>query len=573
MRRLRQWLVRVAVAAALAAVAVAIVNLAMGASIARRVAVGKLRAMGLEVKRLESGRPGFRALHLSNLEIGPDAGLSARSITIRYDLGALVFGRVEAIEVSDAVWTVGAMPKAAPRSGHGPSITSSELPLDRLELRSGTIRLTLDGRTNEIAIDGALRSAAGRLVGAVTLAGDLVLPGGLSVSEARATIPVTIGLGGAQVDAGTNGTATFSTASTRLGERSFPGVGGSFTVQDRRLSGIAAWPVAGAGELELVFSADLGAEPLRGEVLIPAADLAVEDPRLFARLLLGDQAADWRVDGTIGLEGRIDFDGSTRAAHLDARISGGSLESPALGVEIGGIEGAARLSGLTPPVSEPSSITFSGGRAGSLPLSEGEVRVSLDESGMLTVSELRWQMGEYGRFEAEPFSVSPDLLAVRTRITGSEMGLGPWLALLTRERAEGKGTLRGAVTVDYDPSRRGPVLALGPGMLEAHPPAGWIRTGGREEVRDLLAASDPRFGEDGLDAEVGDRIADALRDFDFTLLGLEFIEEAGGTLLRAEIAGRGRHGEEPLEIGSLTMNIRGFEEYLSLALRFRRGLD
>jgi hypothetical protein len=64
----------------------------------------------------------------------------------------------------------------------------------------------------------------------------------------------------------------------------------------------------------------------------------------------------------------------------------------------------------------------------------------------------------------------------------------------------------------------------------------------------------------------------ALTDFEYAMFKFEFIPEDGGTMLRIQTSGQGRQ-DNPIPIGRLTINVRGFEDAVNGYLRFDAWLD
>ncbi len=418
-------------------------------------------------------------------------------------------------------------------------------------------------------------SSLDALEGEVTVRADLAIPdAALRLTGAKATVPFTVRrAAGTPPRTAAIGSGRFSVERVRLGDRRFGGVSGTLTQTDDELTVRGAWRATDAAELDVAVTASIAEQPVRVEVLLQGPPFVVRDPAGLARLALGADAGDWRLGGTIGLDGRLTLVGDDLDARLEVRIVDGSLASAARGIEIGGLEAEIGVSGLAPPVTtRPQRLTFGHGRIGKLPLTNGHATLSLAKDGTLAVESLGWRMGEYGEFRAAPFVLAVKKPAFATEITASGMALGPWLALLTSDRVRAEGSVHGSLELRYDSTRSDRPITIGAGLLEAQPATGWVVIGDEKQLRALLEASDPRFRNRKFSDDVGDRIVAALQDFSFTTLRLRFLDDKQGTLVRIELAGRGRRGAEPLELGSLTLNVRGFDEYLYLAVMLQKEL-
>lgn len=226
----------------------------------------------------------------------------------------------------------------------------------------------------------------------------------------------------------------------------------------------------------------------------------------------------------------------------------------------------------TPP---GQRLTIRQARAGKLEVDSGEVSFQVRDAGQVAIDDLRWSMGPYGRFSASPFTAVLLQPKFDATVTAARVGLGAWLELLTDGRATSDGNLAGTLALHIDGERNQPVRVIS-GHLEGEPGEGNVAV---EDARMLSRFLD-RTASQAIAQEqwelVRTRLVDALADYHYTMLQVDFLTEQDvdrpDVLCRIQTSGRGRTGENPQELGLLTINLRNFNDLLNQVMLFRSAL-
>jgi len=347
--------------------------------------------------------------------------------------------------------------------------------------------------------------------------------------------------------------ASIAFDSVRWRDRLFEGGGGFATFSRGRVIGDLRWLPFEEADIDVHITAALAGDSPRATILFTAPPFEIKDDSAAARLITG--SPDWKLSGIFALDAMLGFGAGAADAHLLLSVENGSISRSDEKIALSGIDGSLEidrfLSLITPGVQR---VTVEGGTLGSLTVTGGEVEMEAVGDGMVRFPRFVASMGEYGVFLADPFSIDPTAPVLDTTITARNMSLAPWLDLVTQGRARGEGMLAGRIAVAWDAARP-QEFTIRESTLTAQPSQGRLTISEEHDLRKLLEESDPRFQDDEFMNTVGDKIIAAIQDFLFTSLEIEFEEGGSGTEIHIITRGRGRQGEDPQEIGSLTLNI------------------
>ena len=223
----------------------------------------------------------------------------------------------------------------------------------------------------------------------------------------------------------------------------------------------------------------------------------------------------------------------------------------------------------TPP---QQRVTIRQARVGKLEVDGGEVAFQVQDMSGTSIEAIRWSMGEYGQFQASPFSMHLLKPQFDSTVTATNVGLGAWLDLLSDGRSTSDGVLGGTMTVRVDAALRQPVRVLG-GHLEGTPSQGNIAV---EDARMLSQFLD-RSAAQALDQEQWEalrtRLVEALADYRYSLFQVDFLPEEDDVLCRIQTSGRGRTGPDSQEIALLTINVRNFNDVLNNVMLFHAAFS
>jgi len=203
----------------------------------------------------------------------------------------------------------------------------------------------------------------------------------------------------------------------------------------------------------------------------------------------------------------------------------------------------------------------------------GTIVAEMSDLAEVRFTEVAVDLGEHGRFRADPFKVNLNDGLVTMDVACEDLSFGMWLQLLSQEKMTGEGTLNGRVKIALDPFNRQRRFSFGNGYLVADPPTGWFQASDAETIEQLVEEQLQGRALDAALQQVQERIMQALQDFSFTSLYMNFEPVGDEVTLQVESTGKGRHGEEPIEFGSLRLNINEFERVFNEVLNLKSGYD
>ncbi len=293
-------------AVAIIAAALALAAWFLGRHIVARWAVERaLAAAGLTPATFRIQSVGLRGLRLTNVSAGRAPTLTARTVQVSYSPGDLVSGRVRAIGVDGARWTVtvreGVVDWGVRTDVNGATAPTLNLPFDRVELTDSVVHLVIDGTPHDVPITGHLAWAASDAISArVDLRGPANwespdMKAGLQWAAASATIRA--------------GASGFAIADGSFSLRGGSIHAGDITLSDARVEAVVRSPdaieitsltaiIGDGGTIEAApFTVDLRAPSIRTRLAVSNLSLADWLP-----LITGDYAT-----GQGRLSGHADF--------------------------------------------------------------------------------------------------------------------------------------------------------------------------------------------------------------------------------------------------------------------------
>ena len=341
----------------------------------------------------------------------------------------------------------------------------------------------------------------------------------------------------------------------------------SLTVPARLRARLADQTLKGRADARLFDLVDASAE---GTVAFTVAGVTADLTVAIPRTILSDPLAIQRIHpalagltatGTVSANGTFHYQGTTLTPrlHLDLRDGAGTWAAKQLSIR--GLDLGVDLVDLQPLRTAPEQE-----------FAAKEVRwqdqIGTRIGGWWGLSDQRLLIRQWGIDWADGRIGSP-LTAIdfsAKRLTGdacaTKIDLGPVATLASPGMLTGSGHLTGQIPVTFDWAV--PHLALGEGLVKADPPEGTLRFSDRARIAAWI-------GDGGvMDGDLRRRLVDTVQDFRFTRLELATRREAsGGLLAQVVLGGQGRTGATPLELGSLTFNIRGLEDGLIQVLRLQ----
>jgi hypothetical protein len=281
-------------------------------------------------------------------------------------------------------------------------------------------------------------------------------------------------------------------------------------------------------------------------------------------LKYGDHALDLPLDATLV---RAPTGPATIDIHDATLLSKGDVDA-----EFKGINAHLAFTSLLPlatPVDQNQQVTVRKATLAGQDFTDVAVNFrSISQEHFDVSSAQLWWCG--GLLRAAPFTVNAPFKSVDLEITAEHLDLNQLLAVITRGRATGSGSISGRIPLNLSGSR----LTLWQGRIETDGP-GTLRLGeSLSAFGQILDQSDARFTQDPQMQQVKQQILDAMADFEFEQLSAVPTRAEGQLVVQVHIQGRGRTGaKQPI---TLDLNFRGLEEtleaYLEVSSRvFRIG--
>jgi hypothetical protein len=285
------------------------------------------------------------------------------------------------------------------------------------------------------------------------------------------------------------------------------------------------------------------------------------------------QLREAQIDGTYTMNAQFLLRDGAIDPYVHFKASNAKIYNTQWPLAIDSADADVVFTSLAPLRTPPGQrITVHQARVGKLEVDGGDIAFQVQDVSGTRVEDLRWSMGAYGDFRASPFSMHLLHPQFESTLRASNVGVGAWLDLLSDGRASSDGMLSGTIALRVDSSLRQPVRVLG-GHLEGQPSAGNVAV---EDARMLSRFLD-RSAAHAVAQEqwevVRTRLVDALADYRYSMLQVDFLPEDDDVTCRIQTSGRGRRGEEAQEIGLLTINVRHFNEVLNEVMLFHAAFS
>lgn len=344
-------------------------------------------------------------------------------------------------------------------------------------------------------------------------------------------------------------------------ESELTGPSGTLAIADGQATLTGHWQPTLPTPITLTGHADAGSLKLVAEL----KHAEIVDPLLLSRAI--PALSGWEIDG--GLAGRVElsYDGRIWQPLASLELDDLAVRSREYDAQLSGINGTLTVDRFSPPLTPPSQrLTIDRFDMGELQLTEGSVGFRIESSREVLIERMRWSLGEESEFRVHGFRFNLDDTEIQTDIFVEQMNMNDWLAVLTDEAVSGTGQLHGRIPVIFRPHAPRNKLVLGDGFLYTNPGSGTLRVRDPQMVSNLLNQADRRFESDAAGRELRDQTVQALTDFEYSMVTFDLVEAEDDVMLRIETRGKGRHGGQPLEIGSLVINVRGFGDAVNLAM-------
>ena len=431
----------------------------------------------------------------------------------------------------------------------------------------------LEARFGDLAADVSLSWSPG---GPLSLRADVASAAevrhattGVVLREARLRLPILLN------HATTDAAGSFQIGAIQRGDTQLPGPSGQGRWADGRLAFSGSWPVLPGPALQ--FSGHLDTAGPAGELTATLAPRPLTDPDAVRRLVTmaghADIADQLNMDGTLGLDARLEVGPHRLVPRVQLQCRGLSLRHERLEIEVSDATGDIVFDALS-PLTTPGGQRLQVGRVrvGPLELHDGVVVFRAEGHGRVLVEQTRWTWGDRGHLLAHGFRIDPADTQTDVDLFLEDLPLADWLRLLTSGRVEGEGRLYGRLPVHYRPQARRK-LVWDAGFVYARPGTGWIKVHDSEAARQILTQTIAGLPASQRLVEVRARLLAALQDLEYSLLTFDLVPDEDDVTLRVEVRGRGRQGPDAAELGSLRVNFNGFGDFLNYLLLVKSGWE
>jgi hypothetical protein len=484
-------------------------------------------------------RVSLAGLRITGLRAGPAAEpwLQAQSIDVRYSLSSLWRGRIRAIDATGATWRITVRNDVVDWGFVLKDDTRDEgltLPFDRASLTDGELIIDLEDERLAIPLAGSLNKSLTH-----TTPGDYTVAMNAGPSLARGI--------------------------------ALPQLQAMIALDEGGATVAALWPMLKDATMAIDARIDLTDAGMTASLDARVPEFELRDGGELARAIPAFQGIE--MTGTYALDAHITLADRQLDPLITLRATDAAIAHPDWPLAIVSANGTFIFDSIAPLRTQgPQRIDVAHATTGELEISQGQVQFDLESLESLRIDSAAWMFADGGRFTTGGFTVNPQQPRIVAAIAAENVDLNFWLELLTNERADGEGRLHGEFAVDWNP-RAYPRIQFTSGLFLADPPSGFVRTHDAQRLGAMLDESNPELAIDETLRVVKQRIIDALEDFGYTSLRLEFIPDGRDTTLRAELQGKGRRGQNPQEFSGLVVNFHHFADALQTVLNARSAIS
>jgi len=507
-----------------------------------------------------AGIEGLEIRAMAKVKAGPDEvvveldrGSEVEAAAIR--IGGYAIGRIElAVEGKAAV--IGREISASARLRTPVEVTG---PAMTLTLSS----LEVDG-TGKLGDDGQVE-AQGTVLATVPEGKSEI--SGLTLKDARFALPFVWGHPGRPAP------GSLAIGTVDLLGRTFPGPELSLTQVGEGLEFTGNWSPTESARFSLTGDGRLTPGGLVSRVEFAAEPFYISPGDVFGGLI--EEKSGVTVIGVVHAGGRVELDRGHASPKITLGLSNAEVTYAEDTLALSNVTAEVTIDSFTPTTLGGQRVTWDSARIGEITLGRGLLEYQLEGLDSFSVEGARIALPPQGEILLHSFRVDPANPDIALEACFREVGLSRWLDLVAPGQASGVGLLSGHLKVRIQTKPKLSVT-FSPGVLHAEP-GGWFRIHDLSAVKKLLDENVPSVqGEMDYSQIVKDRVVQALRDFEYSTLKFEIIQNQWDQTLRVTAIGKGRElpkgAKEPQEL-NLTVNFNGFDTLIGTALSLKLGLD
>ena len=263
----------------------------------------------------------------------------------------------------------------------------------------------------------------------------------------------------------------------------------------------------------------------------------------------------FEIGGTLGLETDIIKSSNTITSTSEILLENCSISSSKHSAKVEGLSGNIRLNGIGPfSTQDAQHLSLDLLKYGGLELINGAITFELKPHEIL-FKEAKWSLkqDEKGVFRATNFSLSENK-PIQTVLEVQDLDLGLWLGLLTDGKVLASGKLHGRIPVFLHNKDDKIPVRLGDGAFLKSSKPGKFQFKSAKWASDWLDSVDPRFKSDPTLMELRDSLVEALQDFSYSTIKLDYNE--GTDSMRVLVKGEGKTQKGRVVKFDPTINIK-----------------
>jgi len=346
-------------------------------------------------------------------------------------------------------------------------------------------------------------------------------------------------------------------------DAALPGMAGSISVRNQRINASANWPILQNANMAATAWLDLAGQSSHGELTttVPQFEMAGADElaKLFPAL------GQTQIGGAYSLSAQLQVENGQFHPLVQVTVEKANIDNPNWSAGVQSASGTITINNFAPLSTLPDQrITIGKARLGKLDIDGGSVALTIEKPDSILIQQATWSMGDYGQFQSGAFRFDPQHPRMSMHLSCEDVGLGPWLELLTSGKIKGAGRLDGQLAITYVPEARKKIL-IGEGSVQAQAAGGWVQTNDTEGLAAQLFQSNPALETDERLAQLKQRILGAFMNFQYSHFQVDFVPQPAEGTTTCSITTRGfaRGESNPLEIGGLTIDIHQFDDHLN----------
>jgi hypothetical protein len=432
--------------------------------------------------------------------------------------------------------------------------TAGDVTVTSGEVRGTAKRVEVVGMADLSAAGGAAVIADVRVEG-----GEVRRGTAWGLSEIKALVPVAWNAVGEEE-------GSFAVGAVTVGEHALPGVTGTVSVVDKTVAGTAVSEVAKGAVVRAEGEVEWTPAGMRGRAAATMPSVRLEDEKAVGQIF--KPMAEVGLTGTFAADGEVEFNGPLVKPRITASVKGGRLTSAEYDLDMEGMNGAVTINSFD-PVSGPGRqrVTVERLHLGKLDLLKGSVDFRVERPDSLHVERARWGWvgGQVYTYDLRINPAKPETL--NAVVYADRLDLRQLLGALAEGEASGRGQLYGRLPVRIN----WPDVTFGEGFLYATG-SGELSVGDNAaKVESMLDQTELGKSGDARFKEVKSRIIQALRNFNYDTLKVDFLQKNGGLTASVTVVGKGGTGPTAQEL-NLTVNLNGIDQVLSQALVIKKAL-